>query len=91
MTRMVIGVVVVVLTLPVLFVAALDAPGAGAVPALGGGTDAAQVAAAPPGLRHVFVAVAREAVLPPALLVAIAEVVSGFDRTRGLMGLTPGE
>lgn len=90
MTRLVIGVLVVVLTLPMLVVAAV-APGAGAVSASGGGTDEAQVTAAPAGLQDVFVTVAREAALPPALLVAVAEVAPGFDQARGLMGLTASE
>jgi murein DD-endopeptidase MepM/ murein hydrolase activator NlpD len=83
-----------VLVVPVLVVAALGPSGAEGqtgITALGGGGDAAQTSAAPSDLRPVFTAAAREYVLPPALLVAVAEVASGFDTSRGLMGLTASE
>jgi hypothetical protein len=43
------------------------------------GDDTAQVAVAPEAFRQFFVEAARRFVLPPALLVAIADVESGFD------------
>ena len=54
----------------------------------GGGGDEAQASAAPPELRPVFIAAARLFVLPPALLVAVAEVAGD---TSSLMGLTASE
>lgn len=54
----------------------------------GGGGDEAQASAAPPELRPVFIAAARRFVLPPALLVAVAEITGD---ERSLMGLTPSE
>lgn len=54
----------------------------------GGGGDEAQVSAAPPDLRPVFIAAARRFVLPPALLVAVAELAGD---TSSLMGLTASE
>jgi hypothetical protein len=59
---------------------ALMAVGAATAPAPGiAGDDAAQVAAAPEPLRGFFVEAARRFVLPPALLVAVADIESGFD------------
>ena len=65
------------------------------------GDDAAQVAAAPEVFRGFFVEAARRFVLPPALLVAVADVESGFDPTavgepipggpaEGMMQFLPG-
>lgn len=56
--------------------AATSTPSAAAV-----GDDTAQVAAAPAAFRAFFVEAARRFVLPPALLVAVADVESGFDPT----------
>lgn len=83
-----------VLAVPVLVVAALGPVGAeeqSGITARGGGGDAAQVSAALPELREAFVTAAREFVLPPALLVAVAEVASGVDPTAGVMGITASE
>lgn len=79
-----------VFVLPVLLVAGgpSGAEQASGFTARGGGGDEAQVAAAPPDLRPVFIDAARRFVLPPALLVAIAEV--GGDG-RSLTGLTASE
>jgi murein DD-endopeptidase MepM/ murein hydrolase activator NlpD len=79
-----------VFVLPVLLVA--GGPSVGEEPtgftARGGGGDGAQVSAAPPDLRPVFIAAARRFVVPPALLVAVAEVGGDGD---SLMGLTASE
>ena len=92
MIRLVGWVVVVVLAMPVLVVAGGLSAGEEQKPQYlterGGARDTAQVEASPVPLRPVFLAAAREVVLPPALLVAVAQVASGFDTRRGLMGLT---
>lgn len=79
-----------VFVLPVLLVA--GGPSSGEQPtgftARGGGGDEAQVSAAPSHLRPVFIDVARRFVLPPALLVAVAEVAGD---PRSLTGLTASE
>jgi murein DD-endopeptidase MepM/ murein hydrolase activator NlpD len=90
MKRLLIWTFAAVFVLPVLLVA--GGPSVGEEPsgftARGGGGDEAQVSAAPPDLRPVFIAAARRFVLPPALLVAVAEVAGG---TRSLTGLTASE
>lgn len=77
MKRLLIGVLCTVFGLPLLALAALGAVTAPS-PAVAG-DDAAQVAAAPEALRGYFIAAARRFVLPPALLVAVADIESGFD------------
>ncbi|HEV2891259.1 MAG TPA: M23 family metallopeptidase [Frankiaceae bacterium] len=90
MKRLLLWTFAAVLVLPVLLVA--GGPSSGEQPTefkeRGGGGDEAQVSAAPLDLRPVFIAAARRFVLPPALLVAVAEVAG--DRTS-LMGLTASE
>lgn len=75
-----------VFALPVLLVA--SGPSSGEQPtgltARGGGGDEAQVSAALPDLRPVFIDVARRFVLPPALLVAVAEVARDASSLTGL-------
>ncbi|HVB27794.1 MAG TPA: transglycosylase SLT domain-containing protein [Mycobacteriales bacterium] len=75
------------LGLPVLLVLAVASgalpPGAlpsggAAAPVRAGGSDAEQVRTAPPALRGFFIAAARRFALPPALLVAVADIESGF-------------
>ena len=79
-----------VFVLPVLLVAGGSSVGQepSGITARGGGGDEAQVSAAPPDLRPVFIAAAKRFALPPALLVAIAEVA--HDETS-LTGLTASE
>jgi murein DD-endopeptidase MepM/ murein hydrolase activator NlpD len=90
MKRLLTWVFAAVFVLPVLLVA--GGPSVGEEPtgftARGGGGDEAQVAAAPPDLRPVFLDAARRFVLPPALLVAVAEVAGD---ARSLTGLTASE
>jgi hypothetical protein len=77
MKRLLLAVLVAVFGLPLL---ALVAVGAVTAPtAAVAGDDAAQVAAAPEPFRGFFVEAARRFVLPPALLVAVADIESGFD------------
>ncbi|HEU0130271.1 MAG TPA: peptidoglycan DD-metalloendopeptidase family protein [Mycobacteriales bacterium] len=77
MKRLLLAVLCAVLGLPLL---ALVAVGAATAPAPAvAGDDAAQVAAAPEQFRGFLVEAARRFALPPALLVAVAEIESGFD------------
>jgi hypothetical protein len=77
MKRLLVTVLAAVFGLPLL---ALVAVGAATSPtAAVAGDDASQVAAAPEQFRGFFVAAARRYVLPPALLVAVADIESGFD------------
>ena len=78
MKRLLIAVVSAVFGLPLLALMALDATASTPTAAVAG-NDAAQVAAAPASLRPYFVAAARRFVLPPALLVAVADIESGFN------------
>ncbi|HVE95038.1 MAG TPA: peptidoglycan DD-metalloendopeptidase family protein [Acidimicrobiales bacterium] len=76
MRRLVGVVLAAALATPVLVLSSLS----GAAPTVAvGRSDDAQVAAAPAELRAAFLAAARRFALPPALLVAVAEVESGFD------------
>jgi murein DD-endopeptidase MepM/ murein hydrolase activator NlpD len=80
-----------VFVLPVLLVAGGPSVGeepTGLTARGGGGGDEAQVSAAPPYLRPVFIAAARRFVVPPALLVAVAQVAGDGG---SLMGLTASE
>ena len=91
MKRLLMWTFAAVFALPVLFVA--GGPSVGeeqptGFAARGGGGDEAQVSAAPPDLRPVFIEAARRFVLPPALLVAVAEVAGD---PRSLTGLTASE
>ena len=80
MIRILSAVGAAVLGLPLLLVAAITptAPSPSLV-ASPGGSDDAQVAVAPPDLREHFLAAARSYAVPPALLVAVAEVASGYE------------
>lgn len=91
MKRLLVWTFAAVFVLPVLLVA--GGPSVGqeqptGFTARGGGGDEAQVSAAPPDLRPVFIDAARRFVLPPALLVAVAEVAGD---ARSLTGLTASE
>lgn len=90
MKRLLAWTVAAVFAMPVLLVAGgpSGAEGQPGFTARGGGGDEAQVSAAPPDLRPVFIDVARRFVLPPALLVAVAEVAGD---ARSLTGLTASE
>lgn len=77
MIRAIAGLLAGTMAAPLLVVASFGAP----VVAASAGDDAAQVAAAPPNLQTHFQHAARRFALPPALLVAVAEVESGFDPT----------
>src|SRR4051794_4584368 len=78
--RLAIGIGVTLLLLPALVLASVAAPPA--TPAIARGVgDNAQVLAAPPQMRAFFLAAAHRFALPPALLVAIAKVESGFTPT----------
>jgi murein DD-endopeptidase MepM/ murein hydrolase activator NlpD len=90
MKRLLMWTFATVFALPVLLVAGgpSGAEQASGFTERGGGGDEAQVSAAPAELRPVFIAAARRFVLPPALLVAVAEVAG--DRAS-LMGLTASE
>jgi murein DD-endopeptidase MepM/ murein hydrolase activator NlpD len=77
MKRLLLAVLCAVLGLPLL---ALVAVGAASAPtAAVAGDDATQVAAVPEAFRGFFVQAARRFVLPPALLVAVADIESRFD------------
>jgi murein DD-endopeptidase MepM/ murein hydrolase activator NlpD len=78
MKRLILVVLTVVFGLPLLALVAVGAATSTPTAAVAG-DDAAQVAAAPEVYRLFFVAAARRFVLPPALLVAVADIESGFD------------
>ena len=90
MKRLLLWTFAVVFAMPVLLVAGGSSIGGEPTgfTARGGGGDEVQVSAAPPDLRPIFIEVARRFVLPPALLVAVAEVAGD---TRSLTGLTASE
>ena len=75
MIRAIAGLLAGVFAMPLLVVGGFGST----VTAVSAGDDAAQVAAAPPELQEHFQHAARRFALPPALLVAVAEVESGFD------------
>ena len=82
MKRYLVSLGIALVLLPVLVAAAVLAPAPAAVSVAGGAAgDAAQVQAAPVEMRGYFLAAARRFVIPPALLVAIATVESGFNPT----------
>jgi murein DD-endopeptidase MepM/ murein hydrolase activator NlpD len=86
-------------TTPLLLLGGTGSTGSFPPPAAPGGTDAQQLQAVPAELRGSFATAAREFVLAPALLAAVAKVASNFDPTmisaagpdgpaRGLMQFT---
>ncbi len=78
MKRLLLCVVCAVFGLPLLALMAVGAATSTPTPAVAG-DDATQVAAAPEAFREFFIVAARWFVLPPALLVAVADIESGFD------------
>ena len=78
MKRLLVTVLTAVFALPLLVLLAIGT--ATSTPtAAAAGDDAMQVATAPEALRGHFLAAARRFVLPPALLVAVADIESRFD------------
>ena len=78
MKRLVVTVLAAVFGLPLLTLLAIGTA-TSAPTAAAAGDDAMQVTAAPEALRGHFLAAARRFVLPPALLVAVADIESRFD------------
>jgi murein DD-endopeptidase MepM/ murein hydrolase activator NlpD len=78
MKRLLVAVLAAVFGLPLLALVAVGAATSTPTAAVAG-DDNAQVAAAPEAFRSFFIAAARRFVLPPALLVAVADIESGFD------------
>jgi murein DD-endopeptidase MepM/ murein hydrolase activator NlpD len=67
--------------IPLLLVAAIAGGSTAAPTAAAGASDDEQVAAAPVELRAAFLNAARTVALPPALLVAVADVTTDFRTT----------
>ena len=78
MKRLLLAVLGAVLGVPLLALMAVGAATSTPTAAVAG-DDGAQVAAAPEPFRAFFVEAARRFVLPPALLVGVADIESGFD------------
>jgi hypothetical protein len=78
MKRLLVTVLAAVFGLPLLALMALGATISTPTETVAG-DDAAQAAAAPEALRPYFLAAARRFALPPALLVAVADIESAFN------------